>query len=241
MEQIVEKWNGPKKILIILAHPDDPEFFMGATIARWAEAGHDISYCLLTPGERGTSEPEITTEEVGKQRRVEQSRAGEVLGVNNIRIMDFSDGYLTPSIEARKQVVRVIREERPHILVSCDPTNFFPRLDYVNHPDHRAAGQIVMDAVFPAAGSRLYFSDLVDEGFEPHSPEELWLSLTAEPNLIIDVTEWWPVRLRALLEHKSQIGDKEKFIARMKSKHTPDSTLEKPRYEEQFRRIIFRR
>lgn len=241
MEKPIENWEESKRILVILAHPDDPEFFLGATIARWVADGHEVAYCLLTLGERGTSDPEIAVEEVGKQRRVEQYRAGTVLGVSHIQFLDFCDGYLVPTIEARKQVVRVIRKERPQILVTCDPTNYFPRSDYVNHPDHRAAGQIVMDAVFPAAGSRLYFPDLMDEGWDPHTPDELWLSLTAEPNLDLDVTEWWPTKIKALLEHKSQIGEEEKFVQRMRTRHTLESTIENPRYVERFKRIIFRR
>jgi len=205
MVDSIENWKDSKRILVILAHPDDPEFFFGATIAKWVAESHTVSYCLLTLGERGTSDPEITLEEVGKQRLAEQRASGKVLGVERIRYLDYEDGYLVPTIEARKQVVRVIREECPDVLVSCDPTNYFPRPDYVNHPDHRAAGQIVLDAVFPAVGSRLYFSELLDEGIQPHMPEELWLSLTADPNIVMDVTSWWPMKIKALMAHKSQI------------------------------------
>jgi LmbE family N-acetylglucosaminyl deacetylase len=237
----VENWKDSKRILVVLAHPDDPEFFLGATIAKWVAEGHTVTYCLFTLGERGTSDLEITPEEVGRLRQVEQDSACKVLGVKQTRFLGYDDGFLVPDIETRKQVVRVIREERPDILVSCDPTNYFPRPDYINHPDHRAAGQIVFDAIFPAAGSRLFFPELVEEGVAPHMPEELWLSLTADSNVEMDVTAWWPLKIRALLQHESQIGDQEKFIQRMKSKFTPQSTVEAPQYVEHFKRVIFRR
>lgn len=240
MNSTIENWTGSKKILVVLAHPDDPEFFLGATIAKWAAEGHSIAYCLLTKGEKGTNNPAISSEQIGELRQSEQDFAGKVLGVRQIRFLDYEDGCLVPSIEARKRVVRVIREERPDILVSCDPTNYFPRPDYVNHPDHRAAGQITLDAVFPAAGSRLYFPEMIEEGVAPHMPEELWLSLTADPNIILDVTAWWPHKIKALLEHDSQIGDRAQFITRMESKYSPDSTQASPQYVEMFKRVIFR-
>jgi LmbE family N-acetylglucosaminyl deacetylase len=241
MDNSIENWKGLKKILVVLAHPDDPEFFLGATIAKWAAEGHTINYCLLTKGEKGTNNPEISSEEVSKLRQIEQDLAGKVLGVTHIRFLDYEDGYLVPTIETRKQIVGVIRKEKPDVVVSCDPTNYFPRPDYVNHPDHRAAGQIVLDAIFPAAGSRLYFPELLREGADPHMPDELWLSLTANPNVNLDVTAWWHMKIQALLEHKSQIGDKEQFIKRMEGKFTPQSTIEAPQYIEQYKRVIFRR
>jgi len=143
-------------------------------------------------------------------------------------------------LELRKDVTRIIRQKKPDIIVSCDPTHYFFRNDYINHPDHRAAGQVVIDAVFPAAQNPLFFSELIaDEQLQPHNVEEIWLSLPKEPNITIDVTKTWNLKIDALLEHRSQIGNVNDFIERMKKRHCEDSTDENPRYEEAFIRIIF--
>ena len=154
--------------------------------------------------------------------------------------LDYEDGYLVPDLAARKAVTRVIRQFRPDILVSSDPTQIFGD-NSINHPDHRAAGQVVVDAFFPASGNPLYFSDLLNrEGLEPYAPKELWLSVTGQPNTTIDVTTTWDRKITALHCHVTQITDIALLDERMRSRHTTDSTLESPRYEEKFRRLKFR-
>ncbi len=239
MSDFNEGWQGSQSILIILAHPDDPEFFLGATIARWTQQGHRVSYCLLTRGDKGASDPRVDPVELGKRREKEERAAAAVLGVADVRFLDFADGTLSPTLEAREAVTRVIREIRPDILVSCDPLNYFPTDHRINHPDHRAAGQIVVDAAFPGAGSPMFYPEMIQEGLKPHSVKEVWLSLTAQPNTTIDVTSQWPIRIRALHEHVSQIPDYQKLDERQRNRRTPDSTAENPRYEETFKRITF--
>lgn len=234
-----DNWQTPQHILVVLAHPDDPEFFCGATLARWHAAGHSIAYALLTCGDKGSDDRSISGEELCALRHREQRAAADELGVGRIHWLDLPDGYLVPDLSLRQKIVRLIRLERPTILVGCDPTHLFVRDSYLNHPDHRAAGQAVVDAVFPAAGNHRYFPELLAEGLEPHRPNEVWLSLAAQPNVILDITEHWETKLRALLHHKSQIGDPEKFRERMTARRTEDSSDESPRYEERFRRIVF--
>jgi LmbE family N-acetylglucosaminyl deacetylase len=235
-----ENWSQPQNILVILAHPDDPEFFCGAALARWVSLGHRVSYCLLTNGNKGASDRSIDPAQLTILRQAEQKAAASILGVQDIRFLDYEDGYLTADLSTRKTVTRIIRQERPDILVTCDPTNLFPRENMINHPDHRAAGQVVLDAVFPAAGNPFYFPDLItEEHLEPHSVKEVWLSVTAQPNTTLDATNLWPIKIRALHEHRSQIGEVKLFDERMLSRRTPDSTPEAPRFEEKFRRIIF--
>ena len=123
--------------------------------------------------------------------------------------------------------------------VSGDPTNYFPRPGAINHPDHRAAGQVVLDAVFPASGNYHYFPNLLLEGLEPVQVQELWLTMPTSANIILDVTPFWETKIASLHEHQSQIGNIEQFDARLRSRHTADSTLEDPRYEEKFYRIVF--
>jgi len=234
-----DQWEKPQKILVILAHPDDPEFFCGATIARWTAAGHSVSYCLLTCGDKGTKDREITPEMLCSRRQSEQIAAAAVLGVCQVRFLNYPDGYLTADLHLRRDITRLIRQEQPDILVTCDPTNLYVRETLLNHPDHRAAGQAVLDAVFPAARDHLNFVELWrDENLEPHIVREVWVSAPKEPTVSLDVTEYWETKIRALYEHKSQIPDPQALAERIRARHTSDSTLENPRYEEYFRRLI---
>jgi LmbE family N-acetylglucosaminyl deacetylase len=238
----MDTWDSPQNILVILAHPDDPEFFCGATLALWARLGHHITYQLLTCGDKGFNDStpaDMTPDALCAIRHEEQTAAAKVIGVEALYFMDSPDGYLVPDIPLRREIVRVIRKFKPDILVTCDPQTLFATYG-INHPDHRAAGQVVLDAVFPAAGSPVFFPELLVEGHQPHMPKEVWCSLTMQPNTVVDVTETWSVKLEALFQHKTQIGDPEKFKERMKTRHTEDSTDDNPRYEEKFRRVIYR-
>jgi LmbE family N-acetylglucosaminyl deacetylase len=152
--------------------------------------------------------------------------------------MDHPDGYLIPDLNLRREVIREIRRHKPDILVTCDPQNLFATYG-INHPDHRAAGQVVIDAVFPAAGNIAYFPELLEEGFQPHMPKEVWCSLTMQPTVSIDVTDMWDIKMQAILQHKTQVQDPEKLIERFKSRRTEDSTEENPRYEEKFRVVKY--
>lgn len=238
--EFVENWQSTKDILVILAHPDDPEFFLGGTIARWIKAGHRLRYVLLTKGNKGAKDPALTAEEIALIRMDEQHAAANFLGVTSIDFLNYEDGYLIPDLEMRKTIVRFIRKYRPQVLVTCDPGNLFPSQQYINHPDHRNAGQVVIDAVFPAAGNRFFFPDLLAEGYEPHEVEEVWMSLTNNPDVKLDVTEHWDTKLQALKLHASQIGDPRAFEKRMLERLN-NGKDENFKVEEQFRRIIFRR
>ncbi len=233
-------WPEKQQILVILAHPDDPEFFCGATLAQWAQEGHEITYFLLTCGDKGRNDHNrhIPGEQLCAIRHIEERAAADILGVKEVHFLDREDGYLVPDLALRRDVVRIIRRFKPQILVTCDPQNLFAPYG-INHPDHRAAGQVVLDAVFPAAGNELYFPELLEEGLTPHMPREIWCSLTQQPNTSLDVTVWWDTKIRALKEHKSQIGDPAKLEERIRSRHTEDTSLENPRYEEKFRVIKY--
>jgi len=234
-------WTSPQNILVILAHPDDPEFFCGATLAHWARAGHQITYLLMTCGDKGfnpATHPEMTPDTLCGVRHQEQMNAAKIIGAKAVYFLDHADGYLVPSLDLRRDIVREIRRHKPSILITCDPQNLFATYG-INHPDHRACGQIVLDAVFPAAGNLVYFPELLAEGFQPHMPKEIWCSLTSQPNTTLDVTETWNIKLQAILEHKTQIPDTSKLLERMKSRRTEDSTDENPRYEEKFRVVKY--
>jgi LmbE family N-acetylglucosaminyl deacetylase len=232
-------WESPQKILVVLAHPDDPEFFCGATTARWVRAGHHVSYCVLTCGDKGTKDLTIGQDELCSIRQMEQRSAAKILGVEDVRFLNYPDGYLTSDINLRRDITRVIRTIRPDVLVTCDPQTLFTANGGLNHPDHRAAGQATLDAVFPAARDHLNFIELwKDEKLEPHIVREVWVCGTLQPDITLDVTETWEIKIQALFEHKSQIGEPEKLAERMRNRRTADSTPENPHYEEKFRRLI---
>jgi len=233
-----DNWPTPQNILVILAHPDDPEFFCGATLSRWARAGHSIDYTLLTCGDKGSDDPLTDSAQLCARRHREQIAAAQVIGARKVEFLDLLDGYLEPTIPLRREITRIIRKLRPDVLVTCDPQNLYPSASYgINHPDHRYAGQLVLDAVFPAAGNPLYFPELLkDEGLEPYAPREVWVSIPApfNVNVVLDVTDCWENKIAAIMEHKSQVVDPKKLEERLRSRHTEDSTLEAPRYEERF-------
>lgn len=234
---IFPEWEGSKKIMVILAHPDDPEFFLGGTIGEWCKQGHTVSYLLLTKGQKGVSLEYPDPELLGDVRVQEQQNAAGKLGVSCVEYLDYQDGYLVPDIEARKKVAREIRRTRPNIVATFDPLMIYQR-GRINHPDHRAAGQIVIDAIFPAVENSAFFPELIGEGLSPHRIEELWLSSPVEANYEMDVTHNWQLRLEALLQHVSQVGEPAAFLEQMEAKRRTRFG-EEMRYVEAFRRLIF--
>ena len=236
--EAADNWNTRQRILVVLAHPDDPEFFCGGSIARWTRAGHVVEYCLITCGDKGTKDFSIESRELCHIRQEEQSAAGLVLGVKNIHFLNYEDGYLVASLELRKDITRVIRQVRPDVLVTCDPRTLFVGGNRLNHPDHRAAGQAALDAVFPAARDHLNFIELWrDEHLEPHIVREVWVCGTLEPNTVLDVTDTWEIKISALYEHKSQIGDPKILAERMRNRRREGSTPDAPVYEESYIRL----
>lgn len=234
-----DAWPGKQKILVLLAHPDDPEFFCGGTLARWAAAGHEIVYWLLTCGDKGTSDREITPDCLCSMRQKEQRAAASVIGAREVHFLSYPDGYLVADLQLRRDVTRIIRTIRPDVIMTCDPTTLYAGETRLNHPDHRAAGQAVLDAVFPAARDHLNFVELWrDEGLEPHIVREVWVSVTNHPTLTLDVTPYWDTKIHALWEHKSQVRDPAGLAERMRQRLAQGSTPEAPRYEESFRRLI---
>lgn len=234
-----EGWDGLKKILVILAHPDDPEFFCGAMIARWCSQGHQITYCLLTRGQRGSQDPNMDTLTMGDIRTAEQIDAAEKLGVSTIKFLDYMDGEVVPDIHLRDDIIKVIRSTQPDVVLTCDPTNLFPAENRINHPDHRAAGQAVLDAVFPAAGNPGYQFDDDQASNHPHKVDEVWMTLTRQPNFIISLTEYLDTKIDALMAHRSQLTIsaaeiREKFQAQFE----PDPATGKNEYKERFLRVI---
>jgi LmbE family N-acetylglucosaminyl deacetylase len=195
------------RILIIAAHPDDIEIGVGGAIAHWVEQGARVSYVIVTDGAAGSNEPDTDLAALVKQRQEEQRAAAALLGVEDVHFMGHRDGVLEPTLTLRRDLTRLIRQLRPDRVVCQDPTTMFVGGWYVNHPDHRAAGEAAVYAVFPSAVSRPIFPELLDEGLEPHEVKELYLTLTMHPDVYVDISDVMDRKVEALLCHRSQVGE----------------------------------
>ncbi|HEY0411482.1 MAG TPA: PIG-L deacetylase family protein [Candidatus Dormibacteraeota bacterium] len=196
----------PASLLVVMAHPDDAEFSAGGTLARWTGAGARVSYCVCTDGDKGTSDPRRDPRAVAEERIAEQRAAARVLGVEEVVFLGHSDGVLQPTLELRRDIVRVIRRVRPEAVLCPDPTRRFGP-EYINHPDHRAVGDVALDAVYPSARDPLVFPELVEEGLAPHKVTQVFVANPSEPNCLVDISGTLEQKLDALRQHRSQITD----------------------------------
>src|SRR5436190_1368614 len=199
----------PKRVLSIHAHPDDQEFTVAGTLAKWARAGSEIVTVCLTRGEAGSNKStpaDMTRERLAKIREEEQRAACAVLGIAEVVFLGYEDGVLTPSIELRRDLTRLVRRHRPHAVVTGDPTVRFYGTRYMNHPDHRVAADVALDAIFPAAETRFIFPELLDEGLAPHKVRSVFIHGSERPDTFIDISAVLDVKLAALKAHRTQIG-----------------------------------
>lgn len=197
----------PERAMFVYAHPDDIEFGVAGTAAVWAKYGCEVTYVVITDGNVGSHEAGMTKEKLAGIRRVEQSAAAKVAGVKNCVFLGYHDGLLEPSLALRKDIVRQIRTYKPNVVVCGDPRRFFPNNSRINHPDHRAAGQVAIDAVFPASEMPLLYPDLDAEGLEPHKVNYVYISHPNDPNYYVDISEVIDMKIEALRQHTSQLGE----------------------------------
>jgi LmbE family N-acetylglucosaminyl deacetylase len=196
--------------LVVAAHPDDPDFGVAGTAARLARDGEEVHYLMLTSGDAGSEDPTVPPAELMRVREAEQQAAGRILGLTSVQFLRYPDGELQPTLELRKAVVRVMRQLRVDVVVCQDPRALVDEDGtYLNHPDHRAAGQVALDAAFPAAGNPSAFRDLLAEGLKAHKVREVWLFFTGSQhvNHFVDITETIDQKIDALAAHTSQIGE----------------------------------
>lgn len=193
------------RVLCIYAHPDDSEFAIGGSVAGWADEGAEITYCIITDGSAGSNDPQQDLAELVRIRAEEERAAARVLGVKEVVFLGYADGTLQPTIELRRELTRLIRQIRPDRVVIGDPTAFFYGQGYINHPDHRAAAEAALYAVFPSAVTRPIFPELLAEGFEPHQVKELYISSPLQPTTYVDISSTLERKIEALRCHKSQV------------------------------------
>ncbi|MFQ5575594.1 MAG: PIG-L deacetylase family protein [Anaerolineae bacterium] len=227
----------PQRAMIIMAHPDDPEFFSGGTIALWAKNGAEIAYLILTSGNKGSSDPAMTPERLAETRKNEQQNAADVLGVTRLTFFDEPDGELMPALKIRQKVVKELRRFQPDAVIAPDPTRYFYGNTYINHPDHRAAGEIALGALFPATGNRMYHPELLSQGLEPHTVPHIFLVNPVEPNLWVDISAVFELKLKAILCHQSQIQDPDNLAQRLKARSKAIDEYGREVYREGYRHM----
>ena len=186
-----------------MAHPDDCDFGAGGTIAQWSAKGIQVSYCIITNGDQGGEESGIPLEDMAQVRQKEQRDAGAALGVSDITYLNYRDGWLMPSIELRKEIVKAIRIAKPDRMVVQSPERNWERI-FASHPDHLAAGETAIQAVYPDARNPYAFTDLKEAGFEPWRVREVWMTGSPTPNHFVDITDTFSKKMAALHAHVSQ-------------------------------------
>jgi LmbE family N-acetylglucosaminyl deacetylase len=198
---------GPKRIAVVFAHPDDAEFGVAGTVARWVKEGHTVIYVSLTSGGQGGEDPNVRPEDLATIREAEQLAASEILGVSETIFLRLPDGSVTADLETRALLVKVFRTIKPDVVVAMDPSFLWSDSGYINHPDHRATGQVTLDAIFPGTGNPMAYPELHAAGLPAHKIREVYLTAAKDPDVWIDITDTIDTKLRALRAHVSQLGD----------------------------------
>ena len=199
--------DGVERVLVIVAHPDDIDFAVAGSVATWRAAGIEVTYCLVTDGDAGGSDRELPRPEMARIRRAEQTAAAAVVGVNDLRFLAYPDGRVQYTLELRRDLSRVIRQVRPHRVVTQSPERLWDRI-YASHPDHLAAGEAAVAAVYPDARNPFAHPELLaDEGLEPWSVPQLWMMARPDANSFVDITAAVDKKIEALLCHTSQMQD----------------------------------
>lgn len=226
----------PESAMVVVAHPDDAEFLVAGTVARWAGAGSTVTYVVVTKGDKGSEDPEMTPYRLAEIREAEQRAAGTILGVKQYEFMGYEDGYLVHTLGLRRDITRLIRKHRPEVVMCFDPTTRFIGDAYPNHPDHRASGDATVDAVFPSARDRLTFPELLTENLLPHKVAQLWMGGTSQPNVWVDIGKTLELKKQALMAHPSQLGEGAVMFAEEMGKWGAEG--QPFDYGESFRRIM---
>ena len=207
-----EKEYIPKRAMSIHAHPDDQEFSVGGTLAKWSRSGCEIVSVVITSGDSGSNEPTKDASYkpiLAELREGEQRAANKVLGVKETIFLHYPDGELQATIPLRKELARLIRIHKPDVVLTGDPEGWFYGNEYINHPDHRAAAQAACEAVFPSAGTRLIFPDLLAAGYEPHNVKRLYIHENEKGDTWVDISGTIETKIEALKKHESQLDTHE--------------------------------
>jgi len=230
------------RVMVIGAHPDDPEFGCAGTVIKWAQAGKSITYVLLTSGDKGSSDPNVRPGQLAAMREDEQRAAAEEIGVEQAIFLGYPDGLLENTLDLRRRLCGLLRRHQPHIVMTIDPWR-----TYQLHPDHRAAGQAALDAIYAAREWYIFPEQLIGD-VEPWGVKEAYLFWTGNADYWEDITCCIEARIAALMCHTSQVGENNERLAeriRERSRKTGEEAREKLEeegyeYAEGFKRFQFR-
>ncbi len=196
-----------QRILIVVAHPDDCDFGCAGSTALWTSQGREVAYCIVTDGDAGGSDRSVSRADVGGLRRTEQTAAAAAVGVTDITFLGYPDGRLEPTLDLRRDISRVIRIKKPQRVVTQSPERNYQRI-FASHPDHRAAGEAALCAVYPDARNPFAHMELLEEeGLEPYSVGEVYLAAAMQGDVTVDITDTIDRKLAALRCHASQYDD----------------------------------
>ncbi len=205
-----------QRALVVTAHPDDVDFGVAGSVARWTSEGVEVAYCVVTNGEAGGFDERATRDEVPAMRQAEQRAAAAVVGVSDVTFLGHPDGRLAPTLELRRDISRVIRRVRPQRVVCQSPQRMWGRI-FASHPDHLAAGEAALCAVYPDSRNPYAFPELLDEGLAPWSVAEVWMMAHEDSNRWVDITATIDRKVKALLCHASQLPDPDAIDGRMRA------------------------
>ncbi|MFP6867830.1 MAG: PIG-L deacetylase family protein [Nitrospinota bacterium] len=207
------------RILAIAAHPDDLDFRLAGSAALWAREGRHVEYLICTSGEKGFNGDGASSRSIEERRAIresEQRAAARVVGVKEVHFLRHPDGELANTLGLRRSLVRIMRQVKPSLVISDDPAKDTYDSFYGYHSDHRAIGQAVFDALYPAVGNENFFPELMEEGLGPHKPKEAYFGSRDRPDTWIDISKTFDLKVKALACHKSQIPDIEKLIPELR-------------------------
>ncbi len=229
----------PQTVLVVGAHADDIDVTAGGSVAAWALAGARVAYLIITDGSKGSADMAMTSSQLVRLRQDEQRAAAAVLGANDVHFLGYEDGMLEVTKELKRDIVRVIRQVRPDTVVVMDPTMIYSdEFDYINHPDHRAAGQATLDAVFPLARDHLTFPELLtEEHLEPHKVAHMLLTHFSRQNCWVDISETFDTKLAAMQKHTSQFSDLQQLNSMLRTRAAKAGQQAGCEYAEGFVRI----
>jgi LmbE family N-acetylglucosaminyl deacetylase len=215
--------NEVERALVVVAHPDDVDFWAGGTVACWTSAGIAVTHCVLSDGDTGGFDPEVPRSAIPGIRRAEQEAAAAVLGVSDVRFLGYPDGDIEPSYALRRDITRLIRQVQPARMLTWSPEWSWRRF-HRNHPDHRAAGEATLSAVFPDARNPFAHPELFSqEGLKPWEVSEVWLIGSPNPNHYVDITDTFDRKSAALRAHQSQTAHRDRLAEEVRERLAPNS------------------
>jgi LmbE family N-acetylglucosaminyl deacetylase len=227
-----------ERVLCVVAHPDDIDFGASGTIAYLVSQGCKVAYVMVTSGDAGGDDSKLSRRQRAAIRENEQRNAAMAVGVQSVAFLGYRDGLVESSLKLRKDIAQKIRAFKPDLVITQNPERNWERI-YASHPDHMAAGDATIKAVYPDARNPHAFPRLLRNGYMPHTVPEVWVT-GSEPNMAVDITKYFKFKVAALSQHVSQIGDGAELEDRLKSwavSNAEAAGMKKNRLAETFRRI----